>query len=91
MDMTSRRRSVNFSEEEIAALTAFVETYKHILENEKTDAVTMKEKDDMWEIVASEWTEWAESRFTPRTGKKLREKWKNIKKDVKIKIPIILQ
>ncbi|CAG9769108.1 unnamed protein product [Ceutorhynchus assimilis] len=54
MDMTSSRRSVNFSEEEIAALTAFVETYKHILENNKTDAVTTKKKDAMWEI-ASEW------------------------------------
>ncbi|CAG9773404.1 unnamed protein product [Ceutorhynchus assimilis] len=80
MDMTSSRRSVNFSEKEIAALTAFVEIYTPILENKKTDAVTTKENDAMWEIVASEW---AESRYTPRTGKQLREKWKNIRKDVK--------
>lgn len=85
MDMTSSgssRRSVNFSEEEVAALTAFVEMYKHILENKKTNAITTKEKDAMWEKVASEWLE---SGYTPRTGKKLREKWKNIKKDVRKK------
>lgn len=48
------KRSTNFAKSEEEKLIALVLKYKNVLENKKTDAVTCKKKDEVWEKVSTE-------------------------------------
>jgi len=78
-----RSRNVNFNKREEELLVELVTTYKHVLENKKTDAVMWKEKEVCWKKLASEFN--SQSLLVPRTVQQLQLKYKNIKKCVRKK------
>ncbi|KAJ4434963.1 hypothetical protein ANN_23535 [Periplaneta americana] len=51
-----RLRAPNFSRYEVEMLIELVEKYKHIIENKKTDGVSLKEKDATWQKIAEEFS-----------------------------------
>lgn len=48
-----RKRSTNFTTEEISLLIKLAMNEKHILENKKTDSDTWKLKSETWEKIGS--------------------------------------
>jgi hypothetical protein len=54
-DEKKRARAPNFSPDEKVALLNLIKKYSHIIENEKTDAVTWQDKSKAWgEIIMKE-------------------------------------
>lgn len=77
MTEPKQRRSENFTKDEKDVLITCVERHKGVLENKRTDLVTVKEKEDCWKVLAIEFNNEFPSR--KRTGAQLKQCWKNIK------------
>lgn len=55
MKIKIRMRSKNFTEIEKEKLLEIVNNYNNIIENKKTDAVTVQEKIQAWKMVAEDY------------------------------------
>lgn len=76
-----RKRSGNFTTEEKNLLIELVEKYKGILENKKTNAVTQREKDSMWEKVSNIFN--SQNLNVPRSAESLKKLWHNQKQEAR--------
>lgn len=74
-----RQRSANFTAAEKDLLLDLVVKYKHIVENKATNAVTVIEKSNGWQKVASEFNAVSNVQF--RSPTILRNCWDNLKKN----------
>ena len=79
------KRSANFSGEEVESLIEMATQQKTIIENKRTDRVTTERKEAAWETIAAEFN--AVFSHTFRSGKALRKKYENLKRDLKRKNP----
>lgn len=66
-----------YSEEEKDVLTSLVHKYSHILENKKTDAVSLNLKTQLWETLSTEYN--SINGIRPRDVKQLKKLWDNLK------------
>lgn len=81
--MDKRDRSTNFSSAEIKSLIDIILLHKHVIENKKTDAVTTKEKNNVWEEVTNTFNA---VNANNRTIKCLKTKYDGIKKNLRKKM-----
>ena len=51
MEDKKRKRSANFSEFEADVLAELVSKYRGVIENKKTDGVTIKTKEETWKKI----------------------------------------
>ncbi|KAH7939883.1 hypothetical protein HPB52_018719 [Rhipicephalus sanguineus] len=72
-----RRAKVNFTDEERGVLTDLVNKYREVLENKRTDAVSLQRKQRTWDQLASEFN--SRQNVHPRTAKQLKKCWDNLK------------
>jgi len=80
--MAEKKRTTNFSSEEVEALIKIVQDHQHIVENKKTDAVFNKRKHEEWEKIAKEFNC---AHNSDRTVQAIKTKYENIKKTAKKK------
>ncbi|KAK9674967.1 Myb/SANT-like DNA-binding domain [Popillia japonica] len=83
VEKKKRKRSKNFTEMETGFLIDVVIRRIEIVENKKTDAVTWKEKEVVWNKIAEELQAIA---GTYRTSAILRSKYESIKQNIKSKL-----
>ena len=79
-------RSANFTIEEIEFLIDLVVKYKNVIENKETNAITWKQKNQVWERIS---TEFNANGSMQRTSKTLRMKYESIKKGLKKKCALL--
>jgi Myb/SANT-like DNA-binding domain len=79
-----RSRSKDFDKSEISLLVDLVLKFQEVLECKKTDAVTSKEKDEVWGVLAIEFN--ANSGTVPRSASNLKTKFENLKKVLRRKL-----
>ncbi|KAK9700651.1 Myb/SANT-like DNA-binding domain [Popillia japonica] len=84
VEKKKRKRSKNFTEMETGFLIDVVIRHIEIVENKKTDAVTWKEKEVVWNKIAEELQ--AIAGTTDRTSAILRSKYESIKQNIKSKL-----
>lgn len=77
-----RNRGPNYSQSEKDLLISLVAKHKNILENKKTDAVTIHEKDAAWDRVGREFNSIVPN-CTKRSVESLRKFYENKKKDMR--------
>ncbi|CAH1976703.1 unnamed protein product [Acanthoscelides obtectus] len=65
-----------FSERDKLLLISLVNSYKHILENKKTDATNVEKKNGAWKEITDLYNA---NDVCPRTDKQLRKLWENLK------------
>ncbi|CAH1998891.1 unnamed protein product [Acanthoscelides obtectus] len=65
-----------FSERDKLLLISLVDSYKHILENKKTDATNVEKKNGAWKEITDLYNA---NDVCPRTDKQLRKLWENLK------------
>lgn len=54
MENKKRKRSANFSQFENDILIDIITKYKQVIENKKTDGISIKEKDETWKKVEAD-------------------------------------
>ncbi|XP_072382600.1 uncharacterized protein [Diabrotica undecimpunctata] len=81
MESKSQKRSKNFTGQEKVQLIQILERYSHIIENKKTDAVSMRDKMKCWEIIKDEFN--AITVEGPRDVQSLKIFYQNSKRVVK--------
>ncbi|KAK4885447.1 hypothetical protein RN001_001718 [Aquatica leii] len=79
--MEKRERAGNFTESEKEIMTSITSKYFSIIENKKTDAITIKQKTETWERIADEFNSSANN--VKRTGLQLKNAYNNLKKRLK--------
>ncbi|CAI6368306.1 unnamed protein product [Macrosiphum euphorbiae] len=76
-----RTRTKNFSEQEKELLITLITPYKHIIENIKTDGFNVKQKNQSWAVVTSQFNDRVES--GSRTVQQLKTVYDMIKRQTK--------
>lgn len=76
-----RKREPNWLASEKLLLLDLVEEHFKIIENKKTDSVTIKQKLLEWETMSSKYN--SQSPFSNRSGEKLKSQWESMKKSAK--------
>lgn len=71
------KKKTNFSEEERAVLLELVARHRSVVENKKTDAVSVSRKRDTWKKIEEEYK--SRHNVTPRTSAQLKKCWENLK------------
>nr|XP_050042645.1 myb/SANT-like DNA-binding domain-containing protein 3 [Dermacentor andersoni] len=71
------KRKTNFSEEERAVLLELVSRHRSVVENKKTDAVSVSRKRESWKKIEDEFN--CRHSVTPRTWGQLKKCWENLK------------
>lgn len=84
-----RERGANFSTPEVEALIHLVLKNSKIIENKTTDAVTWKNKEKCWENLANEYNVLFPGNM--RSAKSLKMKYETFKKELRKKIPKLIQ
>lgn len=79
-DPVKKARAKNLTPTDIELLSKLVYKYKHVVENKKTDGVTVKQKFEAWKKISEEFCASASS---PRTAEQLRNFYKNTKSNLK--------
>lgn len=82
IDVRKRARSANYTEREKELLFSLVFKYKNIIENKRTDGVTVQEKKQVWEKVALQFNS-ASPGMVPRTPESLKKFYENKKKVIR--------
>ncbi|KAG5868040.1 hypothetical protein JTB14_001732 [Gonioctena quinquepunctata] len=77
---SKKKRSPNFIGREKSTLLNLIYTYKSIIENKKTDAVTRREKEDAWVKITSLFNA-SSPEGIPRAKDSLKKCYDNIKKN----------
>lgn len=83
MEEGKKNRGVNFKPEEKAILVGLISKYKDIVENKKTDGVTVREKDTTWTAILEQFN--SHINVTKRTTKQLKSFYDNFKRKAKRK------
>lgn len=79
---TKRKRAPNYSSGEKELLISLVNKYKMVIENKKTDAVMVSEKNEAWFKITQEFNSVSPNNvFRPTDS--LKKYWENIKDDVR--------
>ncbi|XP_047511625.1 uncharacterized protein LOC125054019 [Pieris napi] len=81
MIMTDRKRSPNWQMPEKMLLVDLITDHFKIVENKRTDAVTMKEKNAEWIKISNEFN--SQTSFSHRTAENLKAQWESLKKFTK--------
>ncbi|XP_060875550.1 uncharacterized protein LOC132948884 [Metopolophium dirhodum] len=76
-----RTRTKNFSEQEKQLLITLITPYKHVIENIKTDGFNIKQKNQSWAVVTSQFNDRVES--GSRTVQQLKTLYDMIKRQTK--------
>ncbi|KAH6936319.1 hypothetical protein HPB50_016099 [Hyalomma asiaticum] len=71
------KKKTNFAEEERAVLLELVARHRSVVENMKTDAVSVSRKRDTWKKIEEEYK--CRHNVTPRTSAQLKKCWENLK------------
>lgn len=80
-DMSKRKLDPTFAASEKMTLIKLMENYFNIIESNRTDAINMKAKLDVWHRIADEFN--AISNIYPKDWVVLKNCWENIKKRTK--------
>ncbi|XP_016982103.2 myb/SANT-like DNA-binding domain-containing protein 3 [Drosophila rhopaloa] len=75
LNKPTRKRGKNFAVSEEIILLELIQSYKHIIDNKSSDAVTCQLKKDTWEKLAHQFSNKTGSKRTWRT---LKDKYKNM-------------
>jgi len=75
---SNKKRLPNFSTDEKIILIEIIESRKHIVENKKTDSVTVKEKEKCWLDISREFN--SKCIVANRNVASLKSCWDNLKK-----------
>ncbi|XP_014777015.1 putative uncharacterized protein DDB_G0282133 [Octopus bimaculoides] len=78
----SSRRSANFTHHEKEILLSLMQTYRHIVEDKRTDGIMVKEKNAAWIELTNKYN--AQNEVWTRSVKQLRQCWKNLKSRARI-------
>ncbi|XP_071579991.1 uncharacterized protein [Temnothorax nylanderi] len=78
---TNRIRAPNFSQDEKLILVSLIKKYKLIIENKRTDAVSVRDKEEAWLKILDEYNQ--QSNCRPRDLGNIKNFWINAKKDAK--------
>lgn len=78
MSSSTKFRSPNFTPREQQRLLDIVEEYVTIIEDKRTNAVTVKQKNETWEKIARQFNSSADT--TSRDARQLRKCYENLKK-----------
>ncbi|CAK1602660.1 unnamed protein product [Parnassius mnemosyne] len=76
--MSKKNRGPNFCANEKEILIGLILKHKHIIENKKTDAVTIAHKNEGWKVLTEEFN--SLSSFNVRNTDQLRTCWDNLKR-----------
>lgn len=76
-----RKRSPNWLSSEKHLLLDIVEQHFNVIENKKTDGVTMKQKTAEWIVMSDKYN--SQTLHTHRTAENLKAQWESMKKAVK--------
>ncbi|XP_012270310.1 myb/SANT-like DNA-binding domain-containing protein 3 isoform X2 [Orussus abietinus] len=76
--MATKKRGANFSHVEKQRLVEYVTLYKDIIENRKTDAASVRKKDECWNNVACRFN--SDEVSQQRSVESLKMCWENLKK-----------
>ena len=79
--MAANRRSQNYTSDEKQLLVSLVDNYKDVIENKKTDKVSVRERDDSWNSVSSAFNLAFPTRR--RSSEQLKQCWRNMKGSTK--------
>lgn len=82
--MESKKRRTNYTAEEKKLLSELYETFKHIVGNKKTDAITNQQKDATWQGICNIFN--SKSLNVHRDAASLRKMLSNMKQDEKKKV-----
>ncbi|XP_063238735.1 uncharacterized protein LOC134540137 [Bacillus rossius redtenbacheri] len=85
VNVPGRSRGNNFTNEEKQYLIDLAVSYKHILENKKTDSVTWKDKVKAWDKIAGKFNAVVGGDGPARSAKSLRSKYECTKKEIRKK------
>ncbi|XP_054930764.2 uncharacterized protein [Dermacentor andersoni] len=75
--MATERKKINFTEEERGILIDLVTRESNVLENKRTDAVSLSEKKKKWQQIEEQFN--SKNGVHPRTENQLRKCWDNLK------------
>ncbi|XP_069684686.1 myb/SANT-like DNA-binding domain-containing protein 3 [Periplaneta americana] len=78
MENKKRKRSANFSQFENDILIDIITKYKQVIENKKTDGISIKEKDETWKKVEADFNSIAG--VTLRNHENLKTYYENVKR-----------
>lgn len=78
---SKRIRSTNYTNVERGIFIDILQKYKYIVENIKTDGITLKQKENAWDKIVLEFN--ANSCVTKRTVKQLKSLYDNMKRKAK--------
>ncbi|CAI9728063.1 Hypothetical predicted protein [Octopus vulgaris] len=78
----SSRRSANFTHHEKEILLSLMQTYRHVVEDKRTDGIMVKEKNAAWIELTNKYN--AQNEVWTRSVKQLRQCWKNLKSRARI-------
>ncbi len=81
-----KKRSANFSDQEVLLLCNLVTKYSDSIESKKTDALTWKDKNQAWEKLAAEFNIKNTKSGVIRTMHNLKTKYEGVKKDLRKKV-----
>ncbi|EFN61163.1 UPF0439 protein C9orf30, partial [Camponotus floridanus] len=73
-----RKRAVNFTQAEKMILIDLILKHKHIIENKRSDNVTLKDKEKSWKIIENTFNSISSTEF--RSSEVLKSCWDNLKK-----------
>lgn len=82
MSELTKKRAPIFSATEKSVLLNIIFTFKSVIENKKTDAVTWRQKDNAWNKITSQFNCQTPENH-PRTKESLRKLYDNIKKNLR--------
>jgi len=68
-----------YTQKEKLLLTSLLDRHKNVIENKKTDANTIQEKQREWEIIAQEYNAQASIINVKRSSSQLKKLWNNLK------------
>lgn len=75
MEKQSRKRAVNFTQAEKIILIDIISKYKHIIENKKSDNITLKDKEKGWKLIENTFNSISSTEF--RSSEVLKSCWDN--------------
>ncbi|KAJ8706839.1 hypothetical protein PYW07_012917 [Mythimna separata] len=80
LDMNLTPRSSNFNSNDIEHLKKLINKYAKVLLNKKINALSIKQKDETWEVLTKEFNALSN---THRTVRQLKTKWEYLKKSAR--------
>lgn len=77
-----KKRAANFTPRENNKLLSLISTYKHIIENKKTDAVSISDKNVVWQTITAQFNASCPE-FVNRSTESLKKYYDNKKREIR--------